>query len=234
MEEEIKFSDNLIFKYGSVDHLRDTLIHNTIGFSKPASFNDPFEIAHKFMSSVSDETYEQNREFLQNAEISCFSRTSIEPLMWSHYAEKHQGVCYIFDELELVTFGLCSSFNDVTYSNHFPSIYDSFQRELNKVIYTKSLNWAYEKEYRIILKPGQEKKFKKSSLRGIILGYRASIDYEKHILDIVKEANKNRKDKIKVYYANLSTHKYEMFITEKPTRIVAENIRVVNYRKENA
>ncbi|MGM0931814.1 MAG: DUF2971 domain-containing protein [Bacteroidota bacterium] len=84
--------------------------------------------------------------------------------MWSHYADKHHGVCYIFDELELVMYGLCSSFNDVTYSNHFPSIYKdhlstetNFKRELNRVVFTKSLNWAYEKEYRITLNAGKEK-----------------------------------------------------------------------------
>lgn len=42
------------------------------------------------------------------------------------------------------------------------------------------------------------------------------------------KANKKRDDIIKIYYANLSTEKYEMFITEKPTRIVAENIKIVN------
>jgi len=72
MEEGIIFGNDLVFKYGTLDHLKDTIIHNSIGFSKAESFNDPFEIAHEFFCSPSDETYEKKRKYLQNTEISCF------------------------------------------------------------------------------------------------------------------------------------------------------------------
>jgi len=138
----------------------------------------------------------------------------------------------MFKEVELIMYGLCSDCGDVTYSNHFPSINGehitteiNFTREFKKVIFTKSLNWAYEKEFRITLNPEKERKFKKRALIGVILGFRAAMEKEKYILSVVNEANKYRDDKIVVYYANLSTQKYEMFIFEKPTKTVVENKR---------
>jgi len=236
VENEITFGEGLIFKYGTLQHLEDTLIHNRLGFSKAGRLNDPFEIAHRLMNSVSEETHKRKREFLNNTEISCFSKTPNEPLMWSHYSDKHHGVCYVFDEYEVILYGLTANFGDITYSNHIPTIYyDEYQgtdtnlkRELNRVLFTKSLNWAYEQEYRITLNQGVEKIFRRKSLKGVILGFRASIEYEKRILDIVEKANKDQDEKIKVYYANLSTEKYTITITEKPTRIVSENIRLIN------
>lgn len=89
MEDEITFNRSLIFKYGTLKHLKDTLIHNTLGFSKAGRLNDPFEIAHHFFHSTSDEINQKRRNYLNEVEISCFSRNPKEPLMWSHYADKH-------------------------------------------------------------------------------------------------------------------------------------------------
>lgn len=177
---------------------------------------------------------------LNEVEISCFSRNPQEPLMWSHYADKHQGVCYIFDEMDLTIYDLCSDFGDIIDSSHIPHIHFRYpenserleielKSQLKPVIFTKSLVWQYEKEYRIILKKGIEPIFRRKSLKGVILGYRTSQFYKKQVLDVVNIANQNRDEDIKIYYANLSTEIYEMFITEKPTRTVAENINYINY-----
>lgn len=240
MENEVTFSKNLIFKYGTLKHLKDTLINNKLGFSKASRLNDPFEIAHHFHNSSSEDVREKRRNYLNGVEISCFSRNPNEPLMWSHYADKHQGVSYIFDEMELVTFGLCSDFGDVVYSSHIPKIYYhntehleqseiELRFQLKPVIFTKSLVWKYEKEYRIILKKGIEPFFRSKSLKGIILGQKTGLFYEREVLDVVNIANENREEKIKVYYSNLSTEKYEVFITEEPNRIVSENINYINH-----
>lgn len=239
MENEITFNKSLIFKYGTLKHLRNTLINNKLGFSKAGRLNDPFEIAHHFYHSKAYQLVDKRRSFLNEIEISCFSRNPQEPLMWSHYADKHLGVCYIFDEMELVTYGLCSDFGDIIYSSHIPHIHfhypESEERlevelksQLKPVIFTKSLVWEYEKEYRIILNKGIEPIFRSKSLKGVILGYKTGLFYEKEVLDAVIIANKKRDEEIKVYYANLSNEKYEMFITEQPTRTVAENINYIN------
>ncbi|WP_324720156.1 DUF2971 domain-containing protein [Salinimicrobium sp. HB62] len=237
MEKETTFSKNDIFKYGTLKHLKDTLIHNKLGFSKAGNLNDPFEIAHHFYDSQS---YGQlnRRDILDEVKISCFSRNPQEPLMWSHYADKHRGVCYIFDEMELTLYGLCSDFGDIIYSTHIPHIHFRYPEnserletelkfQLKPVIFTKSLVWEYEKEYRIILKKGVDPIFRRKSLKGIILGYRTNLYYKRQVLKAVSLANQNRDEDIKVYYANLSTEKYEMFITEEPTGTVAENITYV-------
>jgi hypothetical protein len=40
---------------------------------------------------------EFNKNYRDNFKISCFSARSDEVLMWSHYANKHSGVCIGFD-----------------------------------------------------------------------------------------------------------------------------------------
>lgn len=245
MTNRVRLGKNLIFKYGTLKHLEDTILNNSLGFSKVSSLNDPFEIAHKFQinrKSISEDPIsykykkliESKKEFLNNAQISCFSRTAFEPLMWSHYSDKHYGICYCFDENELTTFGLCSSFKDIIYSSQLPEIYyeedktsdKQIQRELNRVLMTKSLNWSYEKEFRIILKKGVENKFKSRSLRAIILGFNAAIYHKERILKVIEKANAIRKDDIKVYYASLSTEKYEILIENEPNHSLSENTTI--------
>lgn len=243
----IQLNENWVFKYGDLDHIEDTLLLNTLGFSKVSKLNDPFELAHRFYYNRIDKNldYKDNknydgftkekREILNNLKISCFSRTYSEPLMWGHYANKHNGVCYCFDEVELAAFGLSAHFADIIYSNQLPTIYYDeditlpirWKTELFRIIMTKSLHWNYEKEFRIILKDGAENKYREQSLKAIILGYRASIWHKKRILEIVEKANQIRKQKIEVYYACLSTENYEIIIDNKPSGSLSENSTII-------
>lgn len=92
MTEGINLNKNWIYKYGPLNHLEDTLIKNTLGFSTVSALNDPFEIASITGITMTGNTKDDRKEksiifhhkkndFLNNAEISCFSRTPNEPLM---------------------------------------------------------------------------------------------------------------------------------------------------------
>jgi len=43
------------------------------------------------------ETVRLTNKFLKNSSATCFSKTNNEPLMWSHYASKHSGICLEFN-----------------------------------------------------------------------------------------------------------------------------------------
>jgi hypothetical protein len=243
MTDNVKFDENMIFKYGTLEHLENTLIKNSLGFSIASKLNDPFENAHIFQinrinrgeGDPSSKKYrdliESKNEFLNKAKISCFSRTPYEPLMWSHYSDKHYGICYCFDKNQLTPYKLCSSYQDIIYSSHLPKIYyeedkssdEHLKQELNRVLMTKSLNWSYEKEFRILLNNDVENKFRNQSLKALIIGFNAAIWHKKRILEVVKKANATRESEIKVYYANLSTLNYEVLIANEPTNSQAEN-----------
>ena len=110
--------------------------------------------------------------------ISCFSRNRSNLLMWSHYADKHEGVCLEFD-MKLLLGGLTentATVFDVYYNSEYPQIRIADIIELDSIEYfkkkslTKSLDWEYEKEIRIIgTKPGLFK-FDSKSITKIIMG----------------------------------------------------------------
>lgn len=83
--------------------------------------------------------------------VSCFSKNYNNPLMWSHYANKHKGVCigYSFPILP-------EDFRvyNVTYRNHILPI--DIEIAEDSVMYywltNKAMYWEYEEEVRAITK----------------------------------------------------------------------------------
>jgi Protein of unknown function (DUF2971) len=70
------------------------------------------------------------------------------PLMWSHYAEKHTGVCLEF-RVDDRFFGAAL---EVQYRDRYPSL-SLFQQGRAQLLplLIKSADWAYETEYRMIV-----------------------------------------------------------------------------------
>ncbi|MFV8365846.1 hypothetical protein [Flavobacterium sp. XS1P27] len=62
MTEGINLNKNWIYKYGPLNHLEDTLIKNTLGFSKVSALNDPFEIASIANISMTGNSKEDRNE----------------------------------------------------------------------------------------------------------------------------------------------------------------------------
>ena len=120
------------------------------------------ELKNKF----SKEVIEKVKEVRNNALISCFSKRWDSILMWSHYGDKHRGICIEFDRPN-------KDFLDVIYSkNRFKfNLEDTTRRMLgymlsneqvdvndkklikciSKPFIVKSLAWKYEEEVRCIL-----------------------------------------------------------------------------------
>lgn len=124
--------------------------------------------------------------------ISCFSKSSNEPLMWSHYADKHSGICMIYDKVELL-----QSLNDSSY--HFDCLEVNYKKrplleliEVNDevtfkssepVLISKDSKWQYEQEIRFIAKFEDKNNFTgrsftiyHSALKGIIYGANIGTD----------------------------------------------------------
>ena len=72
----------ILYKYMSFDDALLTLENSTIAFSHLEDFNDPFECTALG---------------LYDHIISCFTKQPLNPLMWAHYADSHNGVVIAFD-----------------------------------------------------------------------------------------------------------------------------------------
>ncbi|MGO1771224.1 MULTISPECIES: DUF2971 domain-containing protein [unclassified Halomonas] len=89
--------------------------------------------------------------------VQCFSNSYEIPLSWSHYASGHQGFCIEYD-LRKVTLAEENSklaMYDVTYSNELPQVCVSEilftpHQVISRLLATKTIDWAYEQEFRLV------------------------------------------------------------------------------------
>jgi Protein of unknown function (DUF2971) len=96
-----------------------------------------------------------NRVFNDNLGIFCLTEEPLNLLMWAHYGEHHRGVVVEFDETHPFfdrrkgpTDDL-RHFRKVEYNDMRPSIFLS-RSDAIQVFYTKSREWEYEREWRLI------------------------------------------------------------------------------------
>lgn len=92
----------------------------------------------------------QHAEYItERIGVLCVSTKSDDILMWSHYADCHRGVCLEFDG----NLSLMAHAHQVEYSrkrNPINAYTDSKEEAMTKALLTKSEQWSYEDEWRLI------------------------------------------------------------------------------------
>lgn len=136
--------------------------------------------------------WKENRsDFLKDnsSTFGIFSLSAVNDnlLMWSHYADSHTGFCVGFDADKL--FELSGSLGEVLYDNVFPenNLFDTSTNNFLRFFITKSEDWKYEAEYRI-LKTNSARKiltFSNDCVKQIIFGSRILPDNKNEIMKIV-------------------------------------------------
>ena len=137
-----------------------------------------------------DELYAiTNRSIKETKEkfgVTCFSKNANNLLMWAHYADKHKGVCMKFDILSDTDFFMTPF--PVIYKKDYP-IYNYFRNRdgLGKfLLETKSKDWKYEREIRVMKEGSSLYEFKKNSLVEIIFGARSLAADRREIIHLAK------------------------------------------------
>lgn len=170
-----------------------------------SNFDDDFQFDMLKIANTSFLDFYMNywlRVELTKYRICCFSKTPIESLMWAHYANKHSGVCLVYDRSSLekslkMVHSSCQS-TSIRYGMK-PTI---TLTEKNKVIEsssdipiisTKAPNWKYEREFRFFLQGFDGNSFSgesifvtESALRAVIYGYHISEEDKDTISVILK------------------------------------------------
>lgn len=154
--------------------------------------------------------------FKNHTRVACFSENLYSVLMWSHYADGHSGFCieYDFNSID----ELKELISPVVYSNDRYDLSEALanynhQKMLYNCFFFKSLEWAYEKEWRIVIPEGmfENNKFYfngKNGIKGIYLGFCSNNKYSKESVEIIKWAKQNG---IKVYAMLASSKDYSLF-----------------------
>jgi len=146
--------------------------------------------------------------------VTCFSETENEILMWSHYADKHKGICLKFDwKIHPEYF----SGSKVFYSNSIHNIEysstENFHQEYKKCVLTKLGRWNYEKEIRSVIEINKKRNlsFNPKALVGVIFGEKtnnADIEIIKKVIALHKDYQQ-----VKFYKANMIRKESKMRIS---------------------
>lgn len=126
------------------------------------------------------------KRVIQRKGIACFLSNCDKLLMWSHYADAHKGVCLKFDILDDTTF--FAPAKKVLYSRDYPE-YDYLTDKndfVNQMFFTKSEEWSYEGEVRVLKDKKGNYEFNPRSLKEIILGCKISDSDKKTLSKVIR------------------------------------------------
>lgn len=128
------------------------------------------------ISTTNTDAERITRETLESTGIFCFSDTFKNILMWSHYADKHTGICIEFDTA--IAYNVLPIARAVTYGDQMPTLIypERDKRMVIAPIFSKAAHWAYEREWRLAIagQCHQFLEFPAQSVTSIIYGCRAS------------------------------------------------------------
>ena len=144
------------------------------------SFEGKYRAFRKFHEEVfnarlsePEKIFSQLDDQLKGVGIFSLSELSDHPLMWSHYAGNHEGVCFGFEVVEGMAISDRSRFIRVQYSDRIPKMDGGFTHQLTlsldedgrpttegripltdetirAAISTKAVCWDYEREWRYV------------------------------------------------------------------------------------
>lgn len=129
----------------------DDIKNRRIKIAQIDQLNDPFELwcVTQDNKELREHLRRYKREMDKQYGLLCFCKGWSNPLLWSHYADKHRGMCLGFDIR-------ADSIAPVNYvEERVPIEYpfrESIQKISDQLLWTKYIDWQYEEELRIWIK----------------------------------------------------------------------------------
>lgn len=167
----------------------------------------------------------KKRHVVNGLGVVCFSEDNSNILMWSHYAESHKGICLEYDSEERpIKHWKNYKYHKIKYSKsrYIDLLESGYEKAFFKLVTTKSTDWEYEKEYRLIsIRGSGYQKSQMGSLTGIIFGPRIKENKKELLEDLynaIKNHNSRRKSLklLKFYHAEKDLRSFKINIKEIP------------------
>lgn len=124
---------------------------------------------------------------------TCFSETYKQVLMWSHYAQKHKGVCLGFNVKPIQHISSSEDFfvHGVNYPNQVVPVdyFSDIAQVVKHWVFTKAPCWAYEKEVRAVMNgmpASSDIQFDKACLKEIYFGCRTTANQRSSLTKLLK------------------------------------------------
>ena len=215
-----------VYKYRSFDiNSLSALIKDSLWFSNPKEFNDPFEFRlrpplediknnlescgvtfnEKELKQLGIDYLSVFDPLKQNKAICCFSQEPDNILLWAHYGQEHRGFCLQFDVYEDISFFM--PLLPVLYKiDYAPAILTERPGEILEQLYQrKSIDWAYENEVRVVADNPGLKTYRRKSLKAICFGYQMAENDKETLRELFKTD-------VKYYQVELSNDEYRLII----------------------
>jgi hypothetical protein len=122
----------------------ENLKNRRLKIAEIMSLNDPFELLGINLSdpSLRRAVNETKKTLSKKRGIICFSKSWRNPVQWSHYSDKHKGICIGFDVPD-------KHLMKVDYvRNRLNPAEEIDEQFMLKLLATKFSHWRYEQEYR--------------------------------------------------------------------------------------
>lgn len=160
---------------------------NRLKVARFSDLNDPFELLPVDVANKDLRVgIRAKKQAIDESEgLICFCRDWHDPLLWSHYGDKHRGMCLVFDvpDRRLHSIRYVKGLHKINVLS--PSVKQAaIDRLLGRLRYTKFQGWSYENEIRLLvdLRPLQTQSglyflpfSKELALNKIILGPRSDL-----------------------------------------------------------
>ena len=252
--DEVDSDPKYLYRYrGCNKNSFSELANGNVWFSTLDMYNDPFEVLidhfhfignfekhkHKHMKEKEEELnafFEASIQTIaaqvKSVGVLCFSSKNNNHLMWSHYADSHNGFCieykrntkenmwqatrpvnYVDDITELFN-GIVSYISKCKVEGCVPI--KNPKEKSEEIIYTKNSQWSYENEWRLIDgNTGSRLTRLPVDISRIIFGFRMSTGDKQTVYNLTRNI-----DGIKYSQCNGAiNNKFKMEIEELPTKM---------------
>jgi len=181
----------------------EDIIERRLKISRIMELNDPFEFLG---ANLSDPNFRKAMKatkatLSKSKGILCFSKNWNNPVQWSHYSDKHKGLCLGFDVPDELLVKV--KYVDRRLSHDLVSS----ETQMLKFLTTKFAHWQYEEEYRVFRPLEEEidgRYYEVFSdnliLRQVIVGAQSSITRAQ-----ISNALGDIESKVEVFKASVST-----------------------------
>ncbi|MFL6334369.1 MAG: DUF2971 domain-containing protein [Pyrinomonadaceae bacterium] len=179
-----------VFHFVNEEFGLENLCHRHLKIATLKELNDPFEL---FGVSLADENLRRafrvmKDELASTHGLLCFSRDWHNPVLWSHYAAKHTGLCLGFDiPDELLGVVSYARKRLIIETERSLSPREFSPENAKRFLFTKYSHWRYENEVRCFVtldekEPGKNLYFAEFSdklrLAVVIVGAQSSVKLE--------------------------------------------------------
>jgi len=200
--KQIKESDNSIETANKIFAQKDATI------SQEDVEKQCDESIEKMLTEVN--ANERFKPKIDNAIVSCFSERNDLMLMWSHYTDSHKGFCleYNFKSLP-VDHETTKQIFPVIYQENLLDVTEAIKKGGNtsfgaRASITKSIEWEYEREWRLIILSENERVWPVPLPQSIYIGSKIE---DKNKVFLIEYARTNN---IPLYKAVMSQKKFEI------------------------